>query len=87
MKKYFIIFWSNYDFFCGADQATVDSASQELDALSGVDIEDPKLMDAAMMMAIVENEEYANISEAQLESSMKENCPDGWSAFEELMNM
>tara|TARA_B100000123_G_scaffold256505_1_gene219710 strand:- start:81 stop:356 length:276 start_codon:yes stop_codon:yes gene_type:complete len=91
MKKYLIIFFGAImTSSCGADQATVDSASQELcDALSGIDIEDPsKLMDAAMaMMAIVDNEKYVNISEAQLENSMKENCPDGWSTFEELMNM
>ena len=59
------------------------------DALSGIDLEDPSaLMDAAMsMMSVAENEDFASISEAQLESAMKEKCPDGWAAFEEINSM
>ena len=91
MKKYLIIlFGATIISSCGADQSTVDAASQEMcDALSGIDLEDPSaLMDAAMgMMSVAENEDFASISEAQLESAMKEKCPDGWAAFEEINSM
>ena len=55
------------------------------DALSGIDLEDPSLLwDAAMgIVGVAENEDFASISEAQLESAMKEKCPDGWAVFEE----
>jgi len=92
MKKLFIILiGATVISSCGANQETVDNMAQEMcDALDGIDLEDPSgLMDAAMaMMDVASNEDaYSAVSEAQLESAMKEKCPDGWSTFEELSSM
>ncbi|MBM78108.1 MAG: hypothetical protein CL846_06465 [Crocinitomicaceae bacterium] len=92
MKKYLLIlFGATLISSCNsADESTANALAKEMcDALSGVDAEDPSgLLDAAMkMMEISENEDYANVSELQLENAMKEKCPDGWKAFEELSEM
>jgi len=92
MKKYILIF---IGFFmlssCGADQATVDKMTKEMcEALDGVDTSDlSSLMDAAIaMMDVSEKEEaYGSVTQAQMETSMKEKCPDSWKVFEEILAM
>lgn len=92
MKKCILVFIGLFILSsCGADQATVDKMTQEMcTALEGVDTEDiSSLMDAAIgMMDVVEkSDDYASVTEAQLESAMKEKCPDGWKVFEEISAM
>ena len=91
MKKYLLIlFGAIMISSCGADQANVDACCKDMcDALSGIDMDDPSgLLDAASaMIDISENENYADVTEAQMESAMKEKCPDGWKIFNELQEM
>ena len=71
-----------------ADQATVDKMTNEMcEALSGVDTSDlSSLMDAAIAMMDVtsKEDEYSSVTQAQMESSMKEKCPDSWKVLEEI---
>ena len=92
MKKYFIILVGFLTLSsCGADQATVDKMTNEMcEALNGVDTSDlSSLMDAAIAMMDVtsKEDEYSSVTQAQMESSMKEKCPDSWKVFEEILAM
>ena len=92
MKKYIIILIGFLTFSsCGADQATVDKMTSEMcEALNGVDASDPfSLLDAAsgMMDVMSKEDEYSSVSQAQMESAMKEKCPDSWKVFEEILAM
>ena len=92
MKKFIIILIGFFTFSsCGADQATVDKMTSEMcEALDGVDTSDlSSLMDAAiaMMDVTAKEDEYSSVSQAQMESAMKDKCPDSWKVFEEILAM
>ena len=89
MKKYVLLLFSLFTLAsCGADQATVDKLTAEMcAALEGVDTSDmSSLMDAALGLGEIleKQDEYSSVTQAQMESSMKEKCPDGWKVFEEI---
>ena len=73
---------------CGADQATVDKMTLEMcQALDGVDTTSIySLMEAATSLEEVSsNDSYGGVTQAQLESAMKDKCPASWKVFEEIM--
>ena len=73
---------------CGADQATVDKMTLEMcEALDGVDTTSIySLMDAATALEEVSsNDSYGSVTQAQMESAMKDKCPAGWKVLEEFI--
>lgn len=73
---------------CGADQATVDKITLEMcKALDGVDTSSIySLMDAATAMEeVASNDSYADVTQLQLETAMKDKCPASWQVMEEIM--
>lgn len=89
MKKILFLFLcSTFLISCGADQATVDKITLEMcQALDGVDTTSIySLMDAATAMEdISSNDSYGDVTQAQLESAMKDKCPASWKVLEEIM--
>jgi hypothetical protein len=71
---------------CGSSEAANNMAGEMCAAMEKLTDDPASMLDAAnAMMEITKKEdEYGNVTEAQLEKAMKEQCPEGWDKFQEL---
>ncbi len=73
---------------CGADQKKVNACAEELcTIMDELNIEEDPMGALSViekMTAIMENEDYKNITEKQLYSAMEKQCPEGYKKFKEL---
>ena len=75
---------------CGAKQQIVDKMADEVcQAMSKYKEEDPiTLLEAATGLEKVSSneKEYKDVTEAQLESTLEKNCPDGFKKYKKLID-
>ncbi len=90
MKRLSIILLGLTLFFasCGADQATVTKATDELcEAYANYDEKNPSstIKVLGKVSKIMSNESYQSITEAQLMDAMNEKCPKAAKHIEKLL--